>query len=73
MSIKPSNFLYFPVNERGQWLRDSQGKPRVYRSATGAFRNLKEKEYVAIQIYAVDDILSREEFEKAVLREKGGE
>ena len=70
MALTPSDFLYFPLNENGEWLRDSQGKPRVYRSATGAYKNLQKQKYVAIQIYAVDDIVSREEFEKAL---KGGE
>lgn len=72
MPIEPSDFLYFPI-KNGKWLRDSQGKPRVYKSATAAFRNLENQDYELIQIYAVDDVLSREEFEKAVIREKGGE
>ena len=73
MPIRPSDFLYFPVNKNGEWLKDSQGKPRVYRSAMAAFRNLEKQEYVAMQVYAADDILSREEFEKAIPRTaKGG-
>lgn len=65
MSLTPSDFLYFPV-KNGKWLRDSQGKPRVYKSATAAYKNLKKHEYDLIQVYAVDDVLSREEFEQAV-------
>lgn len=63
--MKPSDFLYFPV-KNGKWLRDSQGKPRVYKSAKSAYKNLKIHEYDLIQVYAIDDVLSREEFEKAV-------
>ena len=29
--LKPSNFLYVPI-KNGYWLRDSQGKPRMYKS-----------------------------------------
>lgn len=65
MPITPSDFLYFPI-KNGKWLKDSQGKPRVYRSAKAAFKNLKKQEYDAIHIYAADDILGRKEFEKAV-------
>ena len=69
MALTPSDFLYFPV-KNGKWLRDSQGKPRVYRSATAAFNNLKNQEYDLMLIYAADDALSRQEFEKAVLLER---
>lgn len=61
--IKRSGFLYFPTKD-GKWLRDSQGKPRVYKNAKTAHKNLKTKEYDLIQVYAIDDVLSREEFEK---------
>lgn len=61
--MKPSKFLYFPIRD-GEWMRDSQGKPRVYKSASSALRNLCDREYDCIQIYAIDDVLSREEFEK---------
>lgn len=63
MSMTPSEFLYFPV-KNGEWLRDSQGKPRVYKSVNAAIKNLKKEQYDQIQVYAVDDVLSREEFEK---------
>ena len=63
--IKPSNILYFPIRN-GRWLQDSQGKPRVYKSVSQAVKNLKKHEYDHIQIYTIDDVLSREEFEKAV-------
>lgn len=65
MSLMPSDFLYFPIRN-GEWLRDSQGKPRVYKSAKAAYNNLKKQQYDAILVYAVDDIVIREEFEKAV-------
>ena len=66
MSMTPSNFLYFPV-KNGKWLRDSQGKPRVYKSAKAAVKNLQRTDYDLIQVYAVDDVVIREEFEKAVM------
>lgn len=65
MSMTPSNYLYFPT-KNGKWLRDSQGKPRVYKSATAAAKNLQRQDYDQIQIYAVDDVLCKEKFEKAV-------
>lgn len=61
--MMPSRFLYFPV-KNGKWLRDSQGKPRVYKSVNVALKNLKKEQYDQVQVYAVDDVLSREEFEK---------
>jgi hypothetical protein len=63
--MTPSEHLYFPVKD-GKWLRDSQGKPRVYKNPKRAFENLKKLEYDAIQIYAIDDVLSREYFESAM-------
>lgn len=63
MSVTPSDFLYFPT-KNGKWLEDSQGKPRMYKSATMALKNLKKQEYDHIQIYIVDDVVSREDFEK---------
>lgn len=68
MSIEPSKFLYFPV-KNGKWLRDSQGKPRVYKSVESAKRNLEKVNYEFIQVYAVDDVISREEFEKGGVEE----
>lgn len=65
MSMTPSDYLFFPT-KNGEWLRDSQGKPRVYKSAKTAINNLKNQQYDHIQIYVVDDVVSREEFEKAV-------
>ena len=65
MKIKPSEFLYFPT-KNGNWLRDSQGKPRVYKSPRALLKNLKSHEYDHIQIYACDDVVSREEFERSV-------
>ena len=64
--MKPSDFLYFPI-KNGEWLRDSQGKPRVYHSAKAAYVNLKIHDYDAIQVYAVDDVVGREEFEKVMI------
>jgi hypothetical protein len=66
--IKPSDYLYFPIRN-GKWLQDSQGKPRVYKSVSQALKNLKKQEYDHIQIYVVDDVLSREEFESEVTEE----
>lgn len=61
--LKPSNFLYVPI-KNGYWLRDSQGKPRMYKSVSSAIQNLKKQNYDYIHIYVIDDEVSREEFEK---------
>ena len=63
MSITPSDFLYFPT-KNGNWLQDSQGKPRMYKSAKTALKNLEKQEYDHIQIYCIDDVVSKEDFEK---------
>ena len=68
MLIKPSEYLFIPT-KNGRWLRDSQGKPRMYKSAGMAVTMLKNHEWDEIQIYKVDDELSREDFEKAVQSE----
>ena len=65
MPIKPSEYLYFPT-KNGQWVKDSQGKPRVYKSPRMALQNLKVHEYDHIQVYACDDVLTKEEFERSV-------
>lgn len=59
---KPSEYLFFPIKD-GKWLRDSQGKPRVYKSPTAALNNLKNHEYDTILVYAIEDIVTKEEFE----------
>ena len=63
--MKPSGYLFFPI-KNGKWLRDSQGKPRVYKSKSAALRNLQKTEYDSIQIFVIDDVLSKEEFESEV-------
>ena len=63
MGITPSKYLFFPIKD-GEWLRDSQGKPRVYKSLIQAHSNLKRFEYDSIQIYTIDDVVSKDEFEK---------
>lgn len=67
--MKPSKFLFVPLKS-GEWLRDSQGKPRMYKSAAMALSNLKNHDYDIMQVFAIDEILSREEFEKAPKEEK---
>lgn len=64
-TMKTSEHLYFPI-KNGAWLRDSQGKPRVYKSKAAAFRNLANKDYDSMQIYEIKDVLSREDFEFVV-------
>ena len=61
--MKPSKYLFFPT-KKGEWLRDSQCKPRVYKSPQMALRNLKSHEYDHIQIYECVDVLEKEEFER---------
>jgi hypothetical protein len=63
--MTPSEFLYFPT-KGGEWILDSQGKPRVYKSPRMLFKNLKPQDYDHVHVYACDDVLSREEFEEAV-------
>ena len=63
--MTPSKYLFLPVKD-GEWLRDSQGKPRVYKSALAAVKNLKNHQYNEIQIYTVDDVVKREDFERLV-------
>jgi hypothetical protein len=65
--MKPSEYLYFPT-KNGEWLRDSQGKPRVYKRAMSAIKNLKNQDYDSMQIYTVDDVVSREFFESFLER-----
>ena len=62
MRITPSEFLYFPT-KNGNWLGDSQCKPRVYKSPRALLQNLKPHEYDHVQIYACDDVVTKEEFE----------
>lgn len=65
--MKPSEYLYFPT-KNGEWLRDSQGKPMVYKSAMSAIKNLKNQDYDSMKIYTVDDVVSREFFESFLER-----
>lgn len=62
MSVTPSKYLYFPT-KNGKWLRDSQGKPRVYKSPEMALQNLKTHEYDHIQLYSCQYVFTKEEFE----------
>ena len=61
--MKPSKYLLFPT-KNGNWLRDSQGKPRVYKSVSNAVRNLKCFDYDSVQIFALNDVVSKIEFEQ---------
>ena len=63
MSIRSSEYLYFPI-KHGARLRDSQGKPRMYKTLESARKNLKKQDYDFVHVYSVEDIVSREEFEK---------
>lgn len=61
--MKPSEYLFVPL-KNSKWLRDSQGKPRIYKSSAFARNNLRHLDYDVMQIFAVDDEVSREEFER---------
>lgn len=61
--MKPSRYLFFPVRN-GEWLRNSQGNPRVYKSAASAFRELECRQYDTMQIFGICDEMSREDFER---------
>ena len=65
--MKPSKYLFVPL-KNGEWLRDSQGRARMYKSQSIALANLKALDYDTIQIFAIDDALSREEFERIATR-----
>lgn len=67
--MKPTKYLFFPT-KNGEWLRDSQGKPRVYKTVGGALRNPAHLDYDTMQIFECIDKPSREEFEKTA-REGG--
>ena len=60
--MKPIRFLFVPL-KNGEWLRDSEGKPRMYKSGALALSNLKNHDYDTMQVFTTDDILTREEFE----------
>lgn len=62
MKKTPSNFLFVPT-KNGALLKDSQGKPRMYKTIGAAIKNLEHKEYDEMVVYHLDDIVSREEFE----------
>lgn len=66
--MKPSKHLFVPL-KNGEWLRDSQGRARMYKSQSIALANLKALDYDTMQIFAIDDVLSREEFERIATRE----
>ena len=50
--LKPSNFLYVPI-KNGYWLRDSQGKPRMYKRVSSAIQNLTKKNSLISALFAV--------------------
>jgi hypothetical protein len=47
-------------------LTDSKGKVRVYKSVKRAVQENKDREYDHMQVFVLDDVLSREECEKGV-------
>ena len=63
--MRPSKYLFVPL-KNGEWLRDSQGKPRIYKSSAMALSNLRHLDYDIMQIFTIDDEVTREEFEKGV-------
>lgn len=65
--MKPSEYIYLPTID-GKILKDSQGKPRMYKSASSTFRHLQfiYQDYDHIQIYKIDDVVSKQDFESLV-------
>ena len=57
-----SNYLFFPT-KNDEFLTDSQGKPRVYKTIGAAIKNLERFEYDEMVVYQLEDVVSREEFE----------
>ena len=62
-----AEYLFVPIRN-GRTLTDSQGKPRMYKSASVAVQilEIKKQEWDEIKVYVVDDVVSREDFEKKV-------
>ena len=65
MLIPTSKVVCFPIKD-GKWLTDSKGKVRVYKSVKRAVQENKDREYDHIQVFMLDDVLSREECERGV-------
>lgn len=63
--MMPSKFIFIPIRN-GKWLTDSKGKTRIYKTFKRAVQENKDREYDHIQVYMLDDVLSREECEKGV-------
>jgi hypothetical protein len=62
--MKLSEYLYFPT-KKGEFLKDSKGKTRMYKSAKKALSHLNKanKDYDFVLIYKIDDVVSKEELE----------
>ena len=58
-----TKYLFIPLKNQKQ-LTDSQGKPRQYKSGCSAIRNLKNEDYDQMNVYRIDDVVSRVDFEK---------
>ena len=58
-TMETSEFLFIPARN-GEWLRDSRGKPRVYKSGQSALRNLADREFDTIQMFECIDEFSKE-------------
>lgn len=65
---KPIEYILIPT-KNGGWLRDSQGNPRMFNSASLAIQilEIEKQEWDEIKIYKIDDDVSREDFEKKVM------
>jgi len=62
--IKPTEYLFVPL-KNGKLLRDSQENQRIYRSAAFVLSNLANHDYDIMQIFWMDDVLTKADFEKA--------
>lgn len=60
-------FIYFPVNKNGEGLKDSRGKVRFYKDILTLVKSCKHRNYDYVEVYAKDDILSREECESGCI------
>ncbi len=58
----PSKILYLPVI-KGEFIRDSEGKPRVYTNADAAIFGMKNKAFDEVRIYKLNHVMTRECFE----------
>lgn len=64
--------LFLPFKD-GEWLRNSRGNSRIYKTLPGALRNLKKLDYDSVLIYSNCVNFTKEEFEALEFETSEGE